>query len=188
MGAAGLHLFAVTPSGETILLDRENDDSSQGGGSEQNGTVTGTVPRTLPDGSHVMLKLVIWPGETTVWVNDLTIESPSSEPSSTDFTTAEDDLEESEVVSATTKSTDTGTTTTSTDFEDTGQSTRTRTIDEDDESDSVDRLIRSAEEFTDQATKALSDIDDTLEGISDTLGSLSDSVDSLTYRVYRFSG
>jgi PGF-CTERM protein len=71
--AAGIHLLAVMPGGETVRLDTDND-GSRGGGAEQNGTLTGTVPRNLPDGSQVVVKLVVWPGETTVWLESIDFE------------------------------------------------------------------------------------------------------------------
>jgi hypothetical protein len=67
---AGLILRLVTPDGETIGLDAENDHSL---GREQNGTMVGTVPRDLPAGTRVQVRLRIWPGETTVYVTNASV-------------------------------------------------------------------------------------------------------------------
>jgi hypothetical protein len=76
---AGLTLRLVTPDGETIGLDAEND---HGRAREQNGTMVGTVPRDLPAGSRVQIRLRIWPGETTVYVTNASVVDGESAPRS----------------------------------------------------------------------------------------------------------
>jgi PKD repeat protein len=74
---SGLSLRLVTPDGETIGLDAENDHS---GLREQNGTMIGTVPRPVPNGTRIQLRLRIWPGATTVYVTNVTVLDPRAGP------------------------------------------------------------------------------------------------------------
>lgn len=67
---AGIHLRLVTSDGNRIGLDSDND--MEGGGREQDGTLTGTVPRDLAD-ADIEIHLVIWPGETTVWIQSVSV-------------------------------------------------------------------------------------------------------------------
>ncbi|WP_193492579.1 hypothetical protein [Haloferax gibbonsii] len=69
--AAGVSLFLVTPDGEQITL--ETDSGNEQGGNEQDGQLSGSVPRDLPEGTEVEIKLVIWPGSTTIWVRKVSI-------------------------------------------------------------------------------------------------------------------
>lgn len=68
--AAGAHLFAVKPDGERIHLDTDNDQ--EGGNYEQNGTLRATVQEDYPAGTEIEIKLTIWPGETSVYVTNVT--------------------------------------------------------------------------------------------------------------------
>ena len=66
--AAGLHLYVIDGDGDRTRLDIDNS-----GAGEQNGTLVGTVPRDLGPDAELELKLVIWPGETTVYVDSVTV-------------------------------------------------------------------------------------------------------------------
>ncbi|PSQ04799.1 hypothetical protein BRC92_03795 [Halobacteriales archaeon QS_4_69_31] len=66
---AGLKLFVITPEDEWVKLDEDNDQ--EGGNYEQDGTLKGTVSNNYPDGAEIGIHLVIWPGETTVWVEEV---------------------------------------------------------------------------------------------------------------------
>jgi hypothetical protein len=68
LGASNLDLRAVSPSGERFSLDSENDKDD---GGEQDGHIEGTVPEDYSGSGELEFHLVIWPGETTVWITEV---------------------------------------------------------------------------------------------------------------------
>ncbi|WP_167768511.1 right-handed parallel beta-helix repeat-containing protein [Haloarcula amylovorans] len=66
-------LLHLPESDDTIGLD------SDPGRGEHDGILRGTVPRDLPQGTQLEIRLGVWPGEITVYVTNVTAHSPSGE-------------------------------------------------------------------------------------------------------------
>jgi len=66
--AASLFLRAVIPGEGGVVGDRESDE---GQNPEQDGTLEIEIPRDLPAETQIEFELVIWPGDTTVWIQDV---------------------------------------------------------------------------------------------------------------------
>ena len=70
--AATLRLSAVIPGEGTVVSDRDSDN---GENPEQDGNLQIEIPRDLPAEAQLEFKLVIWPGETTVYIQDVQSDS-----------------------------------------------------------------------------------------------------------------
>ncbi len=81
--AAGVSLRLYVPSEtRTIQLDKDSDNES--GDYEQDGRLSGTVPENLPAETQVELHLVIWPGDTEVWVDRVSVGAETTPTASFD--------------------------------------------------------------------------------------------------------
>lgn len=90
-----------SPGGPRILLHLPNGEESlkldhDPGEREHNGTLVGTVPRDLPDGTELEVRLGVWPGEIDTYVTSITVEEPeqtgdSDQTDSTADTAGSDD-------------------------------------------------------------------------------------------------
>ncbi|MFB6192162.1 MAG: hypothetical protein ABEI11_02440, partial [Haloarculaceae archaeon] len=68
----GPRLLLHYPDGSTTTIDRD-----WGGGgshaSEHNGTLVGTVPDEVPEGTYLEFRLGVWPGEITTYVENVSV-------------------------------------------------------------------------------------------------------------------
>jgi len=66
--AAGVFLRAVIPGEGGVVSDRDSDN---GNNPEQDGNLEIEIPRDLPANTQLEIQLTIWPGETTVYIQDV---------------------------------------------------------------------------------------------------------------------
>lgn len=73
----GPRILLHTPDGETHNLDWDKGQSN-----DTDGTLEGTVPRDVPDGTDLEIRLGVWPGEIDVYVTRVEIPHEGVSPSS----------------------------------------------------------------------------------------------------------